>query len=140
MALAPGFREDFGESLYRMIGALTRLGVTIISTVEIEEDSNSMDLSRFTVSFLADNSLRMRYVSVDGQFRKVISVVKMRRSPHSNVMHEYKITSQGMVIGEPMRGFRALTSVIPDPRADGDPVSQNKSRPRPRKTGKRRKK
>ena len=38
LALAPGFREDFRESLYRMIGALTRLGVTIFSTVEVEED------------------------------------------------------------------------------------------------------
>ena len=46
MALAPGFREDFRESLYRMIAALTRLGVTIISTVEIEEDFTSMDLSQ----------------------------------------------------------------------------------------------
>ncbi len=35
MALAPGFRTDFRESLYRMIGALTRIGVTILSTVEV---------------------------------------------------------------------------------------------------------
>ena len=34
LALAPGFRTDFRESLYRMIGALTRTGVTIVSTVE----------------------------------------------------------------------------------------------------------
>jgi circadian clock protein KaiC len=38
MALAPGFREDFRESLYRMIVALTGAGVTILSTVEVEED------------------------------------------------------------------------------------------------------
>ena len=37
MALAPGFREDFRESLYRMIGALTGAGVTILSTVEVED-------------------------------------------------------------------------------------------------------
>ena len=36
MALAPGFRADFRESLYRMIGALTGTGVTILSTVEVE--------------------------------------------------------------------------------------------------------
>ncbi|HXN49965.1 MAG TPA: ATPase domain-containing protein, partial [Bryobacteraceae bacterium] len=36
MALAPSFRADFRESLYRMIGALTGSGVTILSTVEIE--------------------------------------------------------------------------------------------------------
>ena len=149
MALAPGFRDDFRESLYRMIAAFTRLGVTIITTVEIEEDSNSMDLSRFTVSFLADDILRMRYVSINGQFRKVISVVKMRRSPHSIDMHEYRITSQGVVIGEPMRGYRALTSVIPEPwstdsgqndpklRADAAAATKKVPQPRPRKRGKR---
>ncbi|MGH9584170.1 MAG: RAD55 family ATPase, partial [Bryobacteraceae bacterium] len=37
MALAPGFRTDFRESLYRMIFALTGIGVTILSTLEMEE-------------------------------------------------------------------------------------------------------
>ena len=83
MALAPGFRTDFRESLYRMIGALTRLGVTIVSTVEIEENFTSMGLSNFTVSFLADDIVRLRYVSINGQLRKMLLVVKMRRSQHS---------------------------------------------------------
>src|SRR6202030_777053 len=38
MALAPGFRSDFRESLYRMIGALTGAGITILSTVEVEDN------------------------------------------------------------------------------------------------------
>jgi circadian clock protein KaiC len=115
MALAPAFREDFRESLYRMIAALTRLGVTIVSTVEIEDDFTSMDLSKFTVSFLADDILRMRYVSINGQLRKMLMVIKMRRSEHSIDMHEYQITGQGLVIGDPLRGFRGLTSGIPAP-------------------------
>jgi circadian clock protein KaiC len=115
MALAPGFRTDFRESLYRMIAALTRLGVTIVSTVEIEEDFTSMDLSNFTVSFLADDIVRLRYVSIDGQLRRMILVVKMRRSEHSIDLVEYQITSKGFVIGERLRGYRALTSGIPSP-------------------------
>jgi circadian clock protein KaiC len=113
MALAPGFRTDFRESLYRMIGALTRLGVTIVSTVEIEEDFTSMDLSNFTVSFLADDIVRLRYVSIDGQLRRMLLVVKMRRSAHSIDLVEYQVTSKGVVIGERLRGYRALTSGIP---------------------------
>ena len=42
-------------------------------------------------------------------------VVKMRRSTHSIDMHEYQITARGVVIGEPLRGYRALTSGIPEP-------------------------
>jgi circadian clock protein KaiC len=115
MALAPGFRAEFRESLYRMIGALTRLGVTVLSTVEIEETFTSMGLSNYAVSFLADDIVRLRYISIDGQLRKMLVVVKMRRSQHSTDMNEYEITSKGIVIGRPLRGYRGLTSGIPSP-------------------------
>jgi circadian clock protein KaiC len=115
MALAPGFRTDFRESLYRMIVALTRLGVTIVSTVEVEEEFTSMNLSNFSVSFLADDIVRLRYVSINGQLRRMLLVVKMRRSQHSIDMVEYQVTSKGMVIGEPLRGYCGLTSGIPGP-------------------------
>ena len=117
MALAPDFRTDFRESLYRMIGALTRLGVTIISTVEVEENFTSMGLSNFTISFLADDILRLRYASINGKLQKVMMVVKMRRSAHSIDMCGYEVTGKGIKIGEPMRGYRALTSGIPGPWA-----------------------
>jgi circadian clock protein KaiC len=115
MALAPGFRTDFRESLYRMIAALTRLGVTIVSTVEVAEEFTSLNLSNFTVSFLADDIVRFRYVSINGQLRKMLLVVKMRRSRHSIDMVEYRVTNTGLAIGEAMRGYQGLTSGIPGP-------------------------
>jgi len=115
MALAPGFRADFRESLYRMIAALTRLGVTILSTVEVEENFTSMGLSNYTVSFLADDIVRLRYISINGQLRKMLLVVKMRRSQHSIDMCEYHITVAGIVLGVPLRGYSGLTTGIPGP-------------------------
>ncbi|WBH16317.1 ATPase domain-containing protein [Sphingomonas radiodurans] len=115
MALAPDFRHEFRESLYRMIGALTRTGATVVSTVEVEETSTSMGLSNYAISFLTDDIVRLRYVSIDGQLRKMIIVVKMRGGPHSIDMHEYTITDRGVVIGEPLRGYRGLISGIPEP-------------------------
>ena len=53
-----------------MSAALTRLGVTILSTVEVEDDFTSKDFSKFTVSFLADDIVRMRYVSINGQLSR----------------------------------------------------------------------
>jgi len=113
MALAPGFRAEFRESLYRMIIALSRLGVTIFSTVEVEDNFTSMALTNYSVSFLADDILRLRYISIDGRLRKMLIVVKMRRSRHSIDLYEYEITPKGVVIGEALRGYRALTSGIP---------------------------
>lgn len=115
MALTPGFRKDFRESLYRMINALARLGVTIMSTVETKESFNSFGLSNYDISFLSDAIIKLRYVSIDGQLRKMLAVVKMRRSGHSIDLHEYRIREKGIVMGRPFRGYRALISGIPEP-------------------------
>ena len=115
MALAPEFRHEFRESLYRMIGALTRTGVTVVSTVEVEENFTSLSLSNYAISFLTDDIVRLRYISINGQLRRMMIVVKMRGSPHSIDMHEYTVTDRGVVIGEPLRGYRGLTSGIPEP-------------------------
>jgi circadian clock protein KaiC len=115
MALAPGFRTDFRESLYRMIGALTGIGVTILSTVEMEESFTGLPFSTYSISFLTDDIIRLRYVEIDGELRKMIVVVKMRGGKHSKEIREYDITSDGLVIiGPRFRGYRALTTGIPE--------------------------
>src|SRR5688572_18417894 len=113
MALAPGFRTDFRESLYRMIGALTRTGVTIVSTVEVIETFTELALSPYSISFLSDDIIRLRYVEIGGQLRKVLMVVKMRAGDHSKDIREYEITSKGVVIGERLTGYDHLITGIP---------------------------
>src|SRR6187402_3283785 len=115
MALAPGFRADFRESLYRMISALTGAGVTILSTVEVEDTFTEMSLSHYTISFLTDDILRMRYVEIDGQLRKVMVVVKMRGGNHSKDIREYVITDKGVVIISPRQtDYTRLTTGLPE--------------------------
>jgi circadian clock protein KaiC len=115
MALAPGFRADFRESLYRMIGALTGAGITILSTVEVEDTFTALQFSHYAISFLTDDIIRMRYVEIDGQLRKVIVVIKMRGGNHSKDVREYVITDKGVVIIHPRKtDFAALTTGIPE--------------------------
>jgi circadian clock protein KaiC len=113
MALAPGFRADFRESLYRMIGALAGIGVTVLSTVEIEESFTDFRFSNFSVSFLADDIIRLSYVEIDGQLRKILMIVKMRGSGYSNDIREYHITPNGFIIGPRMKGYRGLITRVP---------------------------
>jgi circadian clock protein KaiC len=114
MALAPGFREDFRESLYRMIVALTGAGVTILSTVEVEDTFTALSFSHYTISFLTDDIIRMRYVEIDGQLRKVMVVIKMRGGNHSKDIREYVITDKGMVVIHPRNtDYDGLTTGIP---------------------------
>jgi circadian clock protein KaiC len=115
MALAPGFRADFRESLYRMIWALTGAGVTIFTTVEIEDTFTAMQFSHYTISFLTDDIIRLRYVEIDGQLRKVIVVIKMRGGNHSKDIREYVITDEGLVVIGPRRTeYAQLTTGLPE--------------------------
>jgi circadian clock protein KaiC len=113
MALAPGFRADFRESLYRMIFSLTGSGITILSTVEMEESFTELLFSTYSISFLTDDIIRLRYVEIDGQLRKVMIVVKMRGGAHSKEIREYEITSKGVVIGERLMDYDRLITGIP---------------------------
>ncbi len=117
LALAPAFRVDFRESLYRMISALTRTGVTVLSTVELEESFTSLNLSAYSISFLRDDLIRLKYVEIDGELRKVLVIVKMRGGHHSRDIREYEINSQGLVLGERLRGFTGLIAGVPTPLA-----------------------
>jgi len=115
MALSPGFREDFRESLYRMIFALTGIGVTILSTVEVDESFTEFPFSTYSISFLTDDIIRLRYVSIEGQLRKIMVVIKMRGGDHSKDIREYEITSEGgIVVGERLKDYQRLITGIPE--------------------------
>ena len=115
MALAPGYRIDFRESLYRMIAALTGVGITVLSTVEIEESFTSLPFSTYAISFLTDDLIRLRYVEIEGELRRIIMVVKMRGCSHSKAIKEYEITANGMtIVDETVKGYRGLISGIPE--------------------------
>jgi circadian clock protein KaiC len=132
MALAPGFRADFRESLYRLIGALTAAGITILSTVEVEDSFTSLQFSHYAISFLTDDIIRLRYVEIDGQLRKVMVVIKMRGGNHSKDIREYVITNKGVVVIHPRRtDYYGLTTGIPK-RTGPREAQQDEAAPEPK--------
>jgi circadian clock protein KaiC len=113
MALAPTFREDFRESLYRLIGALTGLGVTMFSTVEVLESLDGLQMTGYRISFLTDEIISQRYVEIEGELRKVLTVVKMRGSDHSREFRAYEITANGVLLRESLRDYDRIISGAP---------------------------
>lgn len=100
LALAPQFSEDFRGSLYRMVAELTSRGVTVLMTSELEDRYIDLRFSPFGSAFLADAILVQRYVEIEGQFKRVLSIVKVRGSDHSKDIRLFDITDKGIVIGE----------------------------------------
>jgi len=108
LALAPSFREDFRESLYRMVCALVDLGVTVLMTAELVDSYTELRFSPYGISFLTDGIVLQRYVELDGELRKVMTVAKMRGFNHSKALRLYDIESDGIVVGEALANYQGV--------------------------------
>jgi circadian clock protein KaiC len=113
LALAPDFRDDFREALYRMVSALTGMGVTTLLIVEVTEVFTKLRFSPHAVSFMTENIILLRYVEIHGELEKVLAIVKMRRSAHAHDLRTYAITPEGIVVSEPLRDFQGILSGAP---------------------------
>ncbi len=61
LSLAQTQREDFRESMYRMVGRLTGGGVSVLLTIEVTESFSEIKFSPHAISFLAQNLVFLRY-------------------------------------------------------------------------------
>jgi circadian clock protein KaiC len=113
VALASTFRENFRESLYRLVAVLTGMGVTVVMTSELEDRYTDLRFSSYGNAFLADAIVMQRYVELKGQFRRVISVVKVRASAHSKDICFYDIHQGRLEIGEALAGYNNILSGHP---------------------------
>ncbi len=113
LALAPEYSEDFRGSLYRVVAELTGMGVTILMTCELEDRYTDLRFSPYGSSFLADAIVMQRYIEIEGQFQRAMSVVKVRGSAHSKDIRLFDITDEGIVIGEAMSGYTGILSGRP---------------------------
>jgi len=118
LALAPTFREDFRESLYRMVGSLTGSGVTVVMTAEVPNSFTNLNLSPNLVSFLSDSIILQRYVELDGHLTKVMTVVKMRGSKHSTELRGYEVGKHGLILGPALTDYTGIITGVARRRDD----------------------
>jgi circadian clock protein KaiC len=121
LALATSFREDFRESLYRLVNRLTNGGVSVLMTVEVAESFNEIKFSPHAISFLAQNIVFLRYVEVESQLRRMMAVIKMRRSEHSHDLREYEINAEGIRVLEPFREHEGILTGVAKQRSRSEP-------------------
>ncbi len=114
LALAPTFREDFRESLYRMVTVLTGMGITMMMTAEVEDSYADLRFSPHGTAFLTDAIIMQRYVTVEGQLERLMAVVKVRGSAHSKDLRAFEITGKGLVVGRKMDGYEGLLTGSPE--------------------------
>ncbi|MBW6493150.1 MAG: AAA family ATPase [Burkholderiaceae bacterium] len=99
LALAPTFRADFRQSLLRLITTLSSEGVTVLMTSELEDRYTDLRFSPYGAAFLTDAIIVQRYIELGSRLLRVMAVIKVRASNHSNALREFTISDDGISIG-----------------------------------------
>ena len=99
LILAPQFRENFQESLFRMLANLHARGVTVLMIRNLSESGGQVFSAS---SFIVDCIISMRYVERDSRLIKLISIPKLRGSAHSDEIRVFRTHADHIEIGGPL--------------------------------------
>ena len=124
LALAPVFQADFRESLLRLVTVLARAGVTVLMTSELEDRYTDLRFSPYGAAFLTDAIIVQRYIEVDSRLLRVMAVVKVRDSAHSNELRQYSIGAGGIEVGSMLPEKEGLLGGRPTAKVAADPPLQ----------------
>jgi circadian clock protein KaiC len=116
LALAPTFRGEFREALSRMVAALVSTGVSVLMVSELEDRYNDLRFSPYGTAFLTDAIIVQRYIEIDSRLQRVMAVVKVRASQHSNQLHLFHIDDTGIHIGDMLPDHEGLLTGQPTRR------------------------
>ncbi len=132
LALAPTFRDDFRESLARMVAAIASTGATVLMTSELEDRYNDLRFSPYGTAFLTDAIIVQRYVEIDSRLERVMAVVKVRASAHSKGLHLFEIDDEGIRIGNMRTDHEGMLSGSPTRVVDAHHSGDDPGPPVPR--------
>ncbi len=108
LALAPTFRDDFRESLSRLVSSLTGTGASVVMTSELEDRYTDLRFSPYGAAFMTDAIIVQRYIEVDSRLQRILAVVKVRDSDHSHELRLFHIDADGIKIGAMLAGREGL--------------------------------
>jgi circadian clock protein KaiC len=96
-------------------------------TSELEARYTDLRFSPYGTAFLTDAIIVQRYIELESRLRRVLAVVKVRASAHSNELREFHIDDGGIQVGPMLpqqegllggRPTRKLAATTASPGAD----------------------
>jgi circadian clock protein KaiC len=102
------------QQLHALGRYLKNAGVTTVFIDETRNITGRFQATVENISYLADNIVFLRHLEVHGEMRKAIGVLKKRTSDFERTIREFRITPDGVSVGEPMTGLRGILSGTPE--------------------------
>jgi circadian clock protein KaiC len=108
--------EDISPSRGRLplfLTALTNqlraLRVTSLTSIELDHlFGPTVNIPLEGVSAIVENIIFLRYVELQAQLYRIISILKMRRSRHDLAIREFTVGDTGIVVSETLRSAEAI--------------------------------
>ncbi len=118
-----------GESLmmtqlHELLSFLSAAGVLTLLVVT-KYGSDCHPTIELDASYIADSIVLMRHFEAFGRMRRCISVIKKRHGNHEKTIREFKITSGGCEIGEPLKDFTGILTGNPTYTGKHDQLLKN---------------
>jgi circadian clock protein KaiC len=104
--------------LHELLAFLNQQGV---ATLMVLTQQGTMGISAppIDLTYLADTVVQLRFFEARGEVRQAISVTKKRSGIHERTIREFGISSNGLIVGEPLRGFQGVLTGVPTFIGDG---------------------
>lgn len=94
--------KDSGISILPVISFMKAKGVTLIFTELLPDGSG--EYSNMSISSMSDTWIRLRQIENNGEFNRLINIVKSRGIKTSNQVKEFYVTDHGITTEEPYIG------------------------------------
>ncbi|WP_135820462.1 ATPase domain-containing protein [Halostella litorea] len=102
------------RELHALCRYLRNMGVTVVLVDDIDSVTGEFQPTSRRISYLADNIVFLRYIEYQGEIRKAVGVLKKRVSDFEPTLRRFRITGDGLAIGEPLTGLRGILTGTPE--------------------------
>ncbi|SHG46651.1 ATPase domain-containing protein [Halobaculum gomorrense] len=109
-----GDDDDLVRELHALCRYLRNMGVAVILVDDVGSVTGDFEATSDRISYLADTIVFLRYLELTGELRKAVGVLKKRTSDFERTLREFRITDDGLVLGEPMTRLRGVLSGSPE--------------------------
>jgi circadian clock protein KaiC len=112
--------------MHELLQYLNRQGAATFMTVAQHGLVGDMH-SPVDVTYLADTVILLRYFEAKGRVRRAISVIKKRSGSHESTIREYRISDDGLSLGEPLEAFQGVLRGVPTYSGEREPPFAGRS-------------
>jgi len=93
---------------------LNNMGITTIFVDETADVAGQFQPTSQNISYLADNIVFLRHLEIKGELQKALGVLKKRTSDFERQLRQFKITGDGIRVGEPLTNLQGVLTGTPE--------------------------